>query len=152
MKPRVLRRPILGFTAGAITGGALVAAAFTLAYATTYPVEGGTFIPDGQRIIGWAMASFVFATGIWGVGLIFVGCPIWALLERLGTRGPLTAALSGVVAVYAVGLLWFPSSIEDAVGPGRTLLAISGGMVGWVIERVAYRPIKPPKPPPVRPS
>lgn len=147
---RQLKHPILGFVSGAMTGGGLVAAVFTLDYATTYPNVGGTFVPTSGDIVRWAAACFLVATTIWSIGLVFVGYPLWGFLHHRGVRGLLWAALTGFIAVYAVGLLWPPTSIERAVELGRILLAISGGIVGAVIERVAYRRVV--TPPPAPPS
>lgn len=149
MRQRVLKRPILGFAAGAVTGGALVSAFMTFVYATSYPVEGGTFVPDFQGTVMWAVLSLTVATIVWAIGLIIVGYPIWLLLHRFSTRGPLAAALSGVTAVYLVGLALGPLSVTSALDLDRILLAIAGGVVGFVIQRIAYksRP-KPPRPSP----
>ncbi len=147
---RRLKHPILGFVSGAVTGGGLVTAAFTLGYATTYPVDGSAFIPTTADAVRLAWACFLIATTIWSIGLIVVGYPLWALLHHRGVRGSFAAALTGLGAVYAVGLLWPPTSIEGAVELDRILLAIAGGIVGAVIERVAYRRVV--TPPPAPPS
>ena len=146
---RRLKHPILGFVSGAFTGGGLVTAVFTLGYAMTYPVDGSDFIPTTADVIRLALACFVIATTIWSLGLIVVGYPLWALLHHRGVRGTFSAALTGFAAVYAVGLLWPPTSIEGAVELNRILLAIAGGIVGAVIELVAFRRVV--TPPPVPP-
>ena len=150
MSVRGLKRPLLGFAVGAFTGAALVSARFTVEYATSYPVEGGTFAPTGGDIVRWAVAIFIGALIVWSIGLTVVGVPIWRLLHDRGVRGPFAAVLLGAITVYVVGMLWPPTSATAAVEPARLLLAIAGGVVGLVIERVAY--VGPPKPPPARPS
>lgn len=148
MSDRVLKRPVLGLVAGAATGGILVAALFTIDYATAHPVQGGAFVPTSADIVRWAAVSFVAAFIVWGIGLAIVGCPIWSILHSRGFSGPLVAALSGAGAVYLIGWLWPPTSVAAAIEPGRVLLAMSGGIVGLVIERVAYVNTQPIRPPP----
>lgn len=149
MKARVLKHLNWGFAAGALTGGVLVATVFALGYASAYPVEGSTYVPNARRIAETWTVAFVFATVIWSLGLTVVGYPVWWMLERQGVRGPIVAISSGMIAVYAVGLLWPPNSLEGLVEASRVVMAISGGIVGFVIERVAYRTLTPP---PARPS
>ena len=141
MTTRVLKRLNLGFAAGALTGGVVVATAFALGFA-----------PDLVGMAQTWLFAFLFATVIWGLGLTIIGYPIWWVLEKRGVRGPFVAVTSGVISVYAIGLLWPPDSLDGLVEPGRILMASSGGIVGLVIERVAYGRPGQPKPPPARPS
>jgi hypothetical protein len=145
---RVLKHPVCGLVAGALTGGALVAAFFALGFATKYLVDGDLGVRDWRQVAGWVTASFLFATMVWSVGLTLVGCLIWRVLECFGFRGPLVAVMCGISAVYTVGLLWPPTSLAELFDLHRILLAISGGVVGLVIERVAYREPQPPPAPP----
>ena len=147
MRKRVLKHPILGLAAGAVTGGVLVAAVFTLGYATPYAVESEIFTPDLLDIARFGTACFVFAVLVWTLGLIVVGGPIWQFLENRAVRGPAAAILLGTTAVYLVGMLWLPTQLNDLVGPPRLALAFAGGIVGFMVERVAYQPIRPPRPP-----
>lgn len=152
MSTRVLKHPFLGLAAGALTGSTLVATFLTLSYATAYPVEGGTFVPDARAIAGWGAASFAMAMIVWSLGLLVVDYPIWRILDGRGVRGPLAAALFGVAAVYLISLLLVPTSVPFTPDLPGMLLAFSGGMVGLVIERTAYSDAKPLPPPPARPS
>ncbi|MFC5344924.1 hypothetical protein ACETK8_02840 [Brevundimonas staleyi] len=141
MSLRMLKHPILGFGAGAASGGLMTAAVFAFNYAIT-PLPGLASVPEAQRVAGFATSVFVIATIIWSLGLLVIGCPVWTVLENRGVRGPLIAILFGTFAVYGVSLLWPPSSWTGAIDPSRIMLAISGGLVGLVIERVAYRSTK----------
>lgn len=145
MNRPVLKRPGLGLASGAATGGLLVAAYFGISYATSYPVEGGTFVPDAGDIAGWTIVSFMFSTTVFGSGLIVVGYPVWRLLHHLGARGPFVAAATGAL-LSAVALKLLEGT---AYGHGGVvLMAIAGAMVGVVIERVAYDRTRPPRPSP----
>ena len=148
MTQRALKHPFGGFAAGAATGGGLVAAYFALGAATNFSMTGGLFVPDLREALATGLLVLGPAIVIYALGLIVIGYPGWRLLEARRVRGPVSAMLFGFTAVYiVVTALTLPSGFR----PWRVeclLLAISGAIVGLVIERVAYRDLKPPRPSP----
>lgn len=135
----VLKRPGLALVTGAVTGGILAAAWFTVLYAVSYPVEGGTFVPNGADIARWAVACFIAATITFGVGMLLVGAPVWMYLDHRGVRGPVAAACLGP------GLILSLSALSDLITRHRVALDLGDGLlagacviVGLVVQRVAY--------------
>ncbi|MGQ3041636.1 MAG: hypothetical protein ACT6TH_04890 [Brevundimonas sp.] len=144
-------RATWGVLAGAGIGGATVSVFLTAVYAFSYPVPGGTFRPAITDIIGWGAVSFVAAAIVYIFGLLLVGVPGWILLHWLKFRGPRTAALWGATATAMVTASWtFTSGGPFNFGVGQALLALNGALVGFVIQRIAYR-VRPPRPSPAPP-
>ena len=138
--------------AGALTGGALVG----LELATVshfiavspkshhaYSLRGAvtTFVPV-------ALVALIFFAG----GLAIIGAPLWLAMHRLGWRSWLDAAVAGFVAT---GIGMFLLSAWPFISHGHKSLhdwwkivehtfyiAPVGAIVGLVIWRIAYRPVR----------
>lgn len=139
-------RKALAIMAGALAGGFPVAAAFV---AALLAANGSPSLAEvGMAIV---MVGFVtlYASIPFLIGIVMLGLPIWLCLEHLKRRDPITAIISGALTTFA-GAYVLAAWAQMEIGLGHLLLALDGAVVGLVIQRVAYRPIKP-RPPRVRP-
>ena len=95
-----------------------------------------------------AIFAAIVAFFIWGFGLFVVATPGWVLLNWLGARCQPAAVMYGfgLTFVAVLAYVW----LEDTIGfepdhltgtlLGAGLLATAGGIVGWVVAKVAYTP------------
>ena len=152
-----LVRAVLGLVAGAATGGVLIALLL---------LPGSNLEYLRQYGLGHGIAIFIYAAGVWTMGLGLVAPVPWALLHWRGYRGPWVAVSLGALLSSAVlfgfltdGFGLFPQhgvSAADSGGPTRIdgrltlhgwveaaqlslLCGVVGGIVGLVIWRTAYR-------------
>ena len=140
-------RIAMAFLGGPIVGGLLVG--FWLVARNLDPgdLDTGGFVLAVFAAFGAAtVASIAF-----GAGIVVLGSPVWWLLHRLGQTSAWTATLAGGVVTFC------GSGILIACGMGSPdldwlALILDGAIVGWLIQRIAYRPIRRPTPPPARPS
>ena len=77
-------------------------------------------------VVTWLVAGFGFF-----IGLLFIGLPAWAGIDKLGWMSPgaAVAAGSGLSALIA-GLFGGPLS--------AAFLVLPGAAAGWMLHRVAY--------------
>ena len=76
--------------------------------------------------VAWVVAAFAFL-----VGLLFVGMPVWAGLDRLGWMSSGASVVAGAaLAAMVAGL--FGGLISAA------FLLLPGAAAGWMLHRVAY--------------
>ncbi len=147
----VLERPILGTAAGSILGGLLTSAWLTFRLWAASPVSGRPQ-PDATQLANWGLLSFVMATIVFMIGLLFIGVPAWKALHSRGFRGPWMATSLGAALSYGTTVVYDLTSHHVVFYElGAVLLALAGAIVGWTIQRVAYAradPIKPPSAPP----
>ena len=154
-------RAVLAVGAGAVAGAAMVtvwflAGASDLNYLRQYGFQAGVLI-------------FINATVIWALGLVLVGAPLWAILHYYGKRNWTAAGALGAILTFVVtlglltngfGLLVSGNlSASDAAGPiwvdsqltahgwavaleVAVVCCIAGALVGLIVWRVAYRPVK----------
>lgn len=100
-------------------------------------------------ILGLIAACYGFAISFpfYLVGLIVVGIPTWWVLHKTGRASArafmIAGALQSVVASVIVFHIFVPGAELAAV-----LLAIPGGLAGWMLWLQGYKPIKPPPAPP----
>ncbi|WEK57526.1 MAG: hypothetical protein P0Y52_13430 [Candidatus Brevundimonas phytovorans] len=137
-------RKALAILAGALVGGFPVAVAFV---ATLLAANGPPRLMEvGMAIV---MVSFVtlYASIPFLIGIVMLGLPIWLCLERLGRRDAMTAIGTGALITFA-GVYVLAAWAQMEIGLGHLLLALDGAVVGLVIQRVAYGPIKRPQPRP----
>lgn len=77
-------------------------------------------------LVAWALAAIVFC-----IGLLFIGLPVWAGLDRLGWMSPGVAVVAGAALATliggAIGGLWF-----------ALFLLLPGAVAGWTLHRIAY--------------
>lgn len=112
---------VSAFTAPS-SGGASVGRVFEGVLAVTYLL----LIAGGVSLI----SSFVaFAAGI-----TVVGIPAWLCLHRIGVRGRKALIAAGAILSVAGGLAIMPQS-----APATLLLAVPGGVAGWIIWKYGYR-------------
>lgn len=138
--PRILRRPDCAMTFGALARGALTAAYFMAQIGLASPVEGHVATSHIQALLFWGLFSFILATAAFSIGLLLVGLPAWLLLRRCGLEGPGWAVAAGFVLSPTPGLfLKLQAGARPVLSTDHLLLALAGGVVGWVIWRVAYR-------------
>ncbi|ALJ07695.1 MULTISPECIES: hypothetical protein [Brevundimonas] len=94
-----------------------------------------------------ALYGFIISFPVYLVGLIVVGIPTWWILHNSGRTSvgafSITAAIESVIAGAIVFRLLAPGT--ELAAP---LLAIPGGLAGWIIWRRSYRPLTPPPAPP----
>jgi hypothetical protein len=77
-------------------------------------------------LIAWIVAAIGFL-----IGLLFVGLPVWAALDRLGWISSGASVLAGgASAALVAGLFGGP--------PSAAFLLLPGAAAGWVLHRVAY--------------
>lgn len=126
----------IGLAAGALTGGMLTGLAWAVATAPT----------GGLPAVVFAVELVLpIATMVWGAGLVVVGLPGWLVLHLLGARCQQAAML------YGGGLGVAAGALIGAAGNGfaapslvaGVFLGIAGVLVGWVVAKVAYAPVKP---------
>src|SRR5258706_11242735 len=108
----------------------------------------GALLGPGLVAVGflpWAGAEFVLvyivAFVVFGIGLLVMGAPLWAIFHALRWRSAPTAAGLGFVATFVTCAFLF----GGLNGGGQVfvfagLVAIAGAAVGFVIRQVAYRP------------
>lgn len=150
---------VTGMAAGALAGGLLVTGTSAVGMALS---GGWLWTPPWLILLMLAAAS-----GVWGLGIALLGAPIWWLLHRGGIRSPVAAVALGVSLTFFVGVFigtggfglsyGGPGTVSMSDGGGATvvtnqitlhgwlsavrmagLLAIGGGIVGYVVRRVAY--------------
>lgn len=150
----------LAVIAGALTGAGVV----TLHWLNmVVRALGFGFVANGG-----GRGVFITFLGVffgWLAGLVLIGGPAWWLLHRHRLRGWWTAALAGMAATFAAGLiLAIPlphkgggysqadrggALVEndqltaygwEKAAEGALLLSFVGGAVGLVVWKVAYRP------------
>jgi hypothetical protein len=139
-------RKALAIMAGALAGGFPVAVAFVTASLTANGPP--RLVEVGMAIVMVGLVTF-YASIPFLIGIVMLGLPVWLCLERLERRDPMTATVSGAITTFAgVSVLAAWAQIE--IGLGHLLLALDGAVVGLVIQRLAYRPIRP-RPPRGRP-
>ncbi len=149
-----INKAITGVVAGGAPGGAGVALIWVAGSYLMAGARGANSGFDVGLLVTVMLASWIIATIVFWFGIAGLGLPAWALLHRLGWTGPLQAVFFGGLITFAgsVGLmLAIGGSLSESVGPA-SLLALDGAVVGWVIQRIAYSPIKPALPPPAPPS
>lgn len=148
-----ISRAIMGVLAGGAVGGAAV---------VLFWVVAGLVISGGlQTGSGFELGSFVtimliawfIATAVFWLGIVGLGVPVWALVHRIGWAGSAQAAIVGGLVTFAgsIGLLLsMGGALPEIIGPA-SWLALDGAMVAWLVQRIAYRPVRPPLRP-ARPS
>lgn len=149
----------LAILAGALTGAVIV----SLHWLTTVVRVLGIAYLTGGGARG-ILVVFIGAFLAWLAGLILIGGPTWWLLHRHQFRGWRAAALTGMAATFAAGLiLAIPlphkgggyseadrggAVIEndhltvygwERAAEGALLLSFVGGAVAIIVWRVAYR-------------
>ncbi|MES1974126.1 MAG: hypothetical protein V4472_16825 [Pseudomonadota bacterium] len=132
----------LALAAGGLLGGA---------FAAVLVVLGGPPSPLGIVI------GFIVGTVITAMAAIAVAGPLWLVAHAIGRRGPVTAALIGAIAgfalflggqTYGFGLFTMPATDArtlmfrwiSAIATSLILAALSA-VIGLVMWRVAYRRI-----------
>ena len=98
----------------------------------------------GPLAIFAAIVSFF----VWAFGLLVIATPGWVLLNWLGARCQPAAVMYGFGLTFATVLAYdwnqAPTSLEPdrltATLLGAGLVAAGGGIVGWVVAKVAYSP------------
>lgn len=93
-----------------------------------------------------AIAAFFASLAAWSVGLI-AAAPGWWALHRLGARCQQAAMIYGgvltaVVMLLIVRLISHPPFLEPPVIALVAVVAAFGAIVGWVVAKVAYEPVK----------
>jgi len=148
-------RAVLG-----VVGGAGAAAAITgLGFAALF--IGSAFLEDPIPtdishlrfaaelvVFGVYMSLFTFGFALipWGLGVVCLGGPVWRLMHVQKLRGPGTAVLVGAaLPVFGLAFMIYggsPTARADWLGfvPPVSMIAIPGGVAGWTIWRIAYRP------------
>ena len=97
------------------------------------------------------LATFAFPVALvgWGVGLLAIGSPIWALLHALGLTSRWIGAVVGgaITALVAPVLLALPEfdllNADHGMGwphsaANVVAFGVIGAVVGWVVVTVAY--------------
>lgn len=136
-----------------------VLAASTIAGMSATGMWIGIIVSPGEaglgNAIGWgllfgllaALYGFIIAFPVYLVGLIVVGIPTWWILHKSGRVSAgafsITAAIESVLAGVIVFRLLAPGA--ELAAP---LLAIPGGLAGWIIWRRGYKAVTPPPAPP----
>lgn len=142
----MLRDPgsiIVAFLVSAAVGGAIAGFLFSLAYLIN------DLAPGVSHWTGLYMVVVLIVLGIaagfigYLVGLTVLVAPLWAVLHRLGRRDRAMAVLVGggasvLVAFLAHGGDDTARNLVYAVA----VLAVAGGAAGWVLHRMAYRPLR----------
>jgi hypothetical protein len=136
-----------------------VLAASTVAGMSAIGMWIGIIVSPGEaglgNAIGWgllfgllaALYGFIISFPVYLVGLIVVGIPTWWILHNSGRVSAgafsITAAIESVLAGAIVFRLLAPGA--ELAAP---LLAIPGGLAGWIIWRRSYKAVTPPPAPP----
>jgi hypothetical protein len=112
-------------------------------------------IPSGpgsiwQLVLGimiFSVLGFMFAV----YGMVFIAVPAWWMLHQAGMTTWVHAVILGVVLTfcYAIGI-WFLFFAHGVPAPQGWYVAIqlavpaaiAGGLVGLMVWRIAYRPLK----------
>ncbi len=96
----------------------------------------------------------MFAMGMYSVGLVIVGAPVWYVLHRLGKRTPVDAALTGATLTFFFCFVLdndlldrlqhlgrYPMSAYGwlMAGERAAWFAATGAIVGLTVWWVAYR-------------
>ena len=151
MKTKLETSPLrvaLGLLSGAVAGAAVF-------WAGAMIVDHSAFT-QSLHLAGFV--SLTAVTGvIWLAGLLVLACPIWFILHRLRTRGPLAAATLGAVLsflfFFGAETNWFGLNAPGVAIGAATLRDLDwargleaagwmtplGTLVGLVVWRVAYR-------------
>jgi len=153
-----LKRARVALLIGALVGPPLVIVAETVLGGIPL-IHGSTWSSVVGSILIPSLAGFLFAI----YGLIFIAVPVWWLLHQVGMTTWVHAVILGVVLTfcYAIAISFFLSDprASDSGGPlfadGLPTLhgwysviqvavpaAIAGGLVGFIVWRIAYRPLK----------
>lgn len=85
-------------------------------------------------LIAWLIAAIGF-----GIGLLLIGVPAWAGLNRLGWMSQGAAMVSGAVLAALVGGL--PGLMGAGLGGGlqsAAFMLLPGALAGWTLHHVAY--------------
>jgi hypothetical protein len=135
--------------------GALFIGMFTAGFLTTFALIIGADIPIWGRTPIFMVRSLddlreycemiapvaLYVFGFWGFGLLAVGVPAWLLLHWFSAR-TCAVAVGASVPLTFVGMLLLDRYL-DVTDPVRLLahaglVAVIGGLVGYVIWRLAY--------------
>lgn len=139
---------VIGLLAGAGAGAGLtsIIATVGVALAGFFTFDLGTAV-SGLMI---GMAALLYSFVIWTLGLLLVGAPGWWLLHRLGARCQQAAMIYGGGATFTVCLIVTLLVLSTTNGtnvmvllPYLALMTLQGVIVGWVVAKVAYAPVKP---------
>ena len=158
LKPLSARMSALilaNFVAASSTG--IAAMVFIAVYVALTPPglsNGVAAMVGGAIFLGLlaAIAASIIAFPFFLAGLILVGIPTWWVLHRMGWTNRVAfivvAASESILGGVAVAPLLVPIEAFATV----LLLALPGGLAGWVIWRRGYerapRPLPPPPAPP----
>jgi hypothetical protein len=139
-------RAAIALVVGALVGSLLVGA--------TMIVLGLAGVGSGQLIdpVRLGLIAPIYAFFYFAAGLAAVGVPIWIVLHRRGYRGRLAATVTGF---FAAGLTWLLLQTWNNIVRGTIPevgelwpvlisalpVAIIGAVVGFVVWRIAYRPV-----------
>jgi hypothetical protein len=153
-----LKRAGVALLIGALVGPPLVIIAETVLGAIPL-IHGATWSSVvGSILIPW-LAGFLFAI----YGLVFIAVPAWWMLHQAGMTTWVHAVLLGVVLTFCYAIaIWVFLTDRRASDSGALLFAdgfptrhgwysviqlavpaaIAGGLVGLIVWRIAYRPLK----------
>lgn len=90
--------------------------------------------------------AFTYVSAIWGVGIVLLGGPVWFALHLMKLTSPLAATATGGLMAWGGANAIFGPAFEPH------LFFLAGAIIGWIIQRIAYRPITPPQRRPAPPS
>lgn len=128
--PRPLDNAPMVLLAAAATGATGCSLQFML---TTGGLTGagaslGTVLWFGAAVfvVAWLVAAIGFF-----IGLLFIGLPAWAGLDKLGWMSP------GVAVAAGAALAAFVAGLFGGL-PSAAFLLLPGAAAGWTLHRVAY--------------
>lgn len=109
--------------------------------AATVVVSAGLALLDSPSsvgsAVGFAIFALPFAWVVWLNGIVFLGLPVWALLENRIANRRFAAAAAGAVLVGGVWG-WFGTMFGAALDLGLSG-ALCGAAAGVMFEGAAYR-------------
>lgn len=135
--------PLAAIAAGSVVGVEMAAYSFLDAITRGAPI---------QATLAFSVIAGLIATLVFLVGLVFPGGLVWFWLHSIRQTSYPAAAFSGAVGAAVAGIVLTVSPTGPYTLLIVTALAVPGAVAGLTIRWVAYRPITPPRRPPVRPS
>ena len=134
----------------AILGASLTTTVLTVAlFIVAIALSATDSLPDGTPTLGGVgdgiliVLSLLLLTGgltlfysliAFAIGITFLGAPAWYALHRLGLSGPKSLTATGAMLSVLGGVAIIPQSF-----PLTLLLAVPGGVAGWIIWKRGYK-------------
>lgn len=141
--------PFLGVGGDRVWEGLLCATAWAAVFTgLSVSVLFFTTLGPGSLVVG--VFAFFIALIPWGLGVLMLGPPVWAIAYKLGWTGPWAmAALAAIPPFAVVGGSIALAEFGNKTGSLANLtegfasagfLGAIGAVAGFVAQRVAYRP------------